>query len=78
MISKISRATSGDISFLPHLQTKKLDECHLAKILELTREQFSKFVLDRVHLRKEYFNDEGKILFPFCIRSNFHADEIHF
>jgi len=34
---------------------------HLAKILELTGEQFSESVLDRALLRQEYFDDEGKL-----------------
>jgi serine/threonine-protein kinase SRPK3 len=38
----------------------RLEDDHLAKILELTGEQFSKSVLDRAHLRQEYFNDEGR------------------
>ncbi|KAF8960604.1 kinase-like protein [Flammula alnicola] len=40
----------------------RLEDDHLAKILELTGEQFSKSVLDRAHLRKEYFSEEGKLL----------------
>ena len=40
----------------------RLEDDHLAKMLELTGEQFSKSVLDRAHLRKEYFNDEGSFV----------------
>ena len=38
----------------------RFEDDHLAKILELTGEQFSKSILDRAQLRQEYFNDEGK------------------
>ena len=45
-------------------------------MLELTGEQFSKSVLDRARLRKEYFNDEGRnsIFISFF---NAQADGIH-
>jgi len=38
----------------------RFEDDHLAKILELTGEQFSESVLDRAFLRQEFFDDEGK------------------
>ena len=47
--------------------TPHVTACHTRTVtiasymLELTREQFGKPVLDRAHLRREYFDDEGRI-----------------
>jgi serine/threonine-protein kinase SRPK3 len=46
-----------------------IEDDHLAKMLELTGEKFSKTMLERSQNREEYFNEDGRPTFSIFIAS---------
>lgn len=65
------------MAFEPGGEDWKLEDDHLAKMIELTGQTFPEKMLERANLREEYFDDTGMwAMLHFGLKSNHYCTGI--